>query len=111
VNEPIRFHLDEHISPRVAVALRQRGIDVTTTREAGLAELDDPFHLRFATSEKRVIVTKDADFLRMATTIANHPGIVSCRRTTLSLRGLIEGLILIHGVLTPEEMSGHIEYL
>jgi Domain of unknown function (DUF5615) len=33
---PIRFHLDEHINPAIANALRRRGIDVTTTADVGL---------------------------------------------------------------------------
>ncbi|MFH1920766.1 MAG: hypothetical protein ABIP48_12860 [Planctomycetota bacterium] len=32
----IRYHLDEHVDPAVAEGLRQRGVDVTTTVEAGL---------------------------------------------------------------------------
>ena len=32
----IRFHLDENCTPRVALALRQHGIDVTTAADAGL---------------------------------------------------------------------------
>jgi hypothetical protein len=32
---PLRFHLDEHVSPAVAEGLRRRGIDVTTTLDAG----------------------------------------------------------------------------
>jgi hypothetical protein len=31
----IRFHLDEHVDPAIATALRRAGIDVTTTNEAG----------------------------------------------------------------------------
>ena len=35
----IRFHLDENVSNAIADGLRQRGIDVTTTSEAGLIEV------------------------------------------------------------------------
>jgi hypothetical protein len=28
----IRFHLDEHIHPGIAIGLRARGLDVTTTQ-------------------------------------------------------------------------------
>jgi hypothetical protein len=34
--EAIRYHLDEHIATAVAVGLRSRGIDVTTTLDAQL---------------------------------------------------------------------------
>jgi hypothetical protein len=41
VADKIRFHLDEHIPNAIAKGLRQRGIDVTTTVEAGLRTLSD----------------------------------------------------------------------
>ncbi|HEY3026906.1 MAG TPA: DUF5615 family PIN-like protein [Pyrinomonadaceae bacterium] len=59
----IRFHLDEHVDPAIATALRRAGIDVTTTNDAGLRTKDDEVHLNFARSEGRVIVTRDQDFL------------------------------------------------
>jgi hypothetical protein len=37
----IRFHLDEHVDPAIASALRRAGIDVTTTIGAGLRTKDD----------------------------------------------------------------------
>jgi predicted nuclease of predicted toxin-antitoxin system len=61
----IRFHLDQHIPNSVARGLRLRGIDVSTTAEAGLQDADDVDHLAFALSENRVLVTQDADFLRL----------------------------------------------
>lgn len=111
MDEVIRFHLDAHIDPRVADALRRRGIDVTTANEMGLRAAEDQRHWEFARDQRRVIVTKDADFIRFAIESSDHAGVVSCRRRSVTLRGIIEGLILIHGVLTPEEMAGHIEFL
>ena len=32
----IRFHLDEHVAHAIAEGLRRRGVDVTTTTDAGL---------------------------------------------------------------------------
>ncbi len=66
MTERLRFHLDEHIDPDVARALRRYGIDVTTTVEAGLRTLNDLAQLEFATREQRVLVTHDADFIRLA---------------------------------------------
>lgn len=42
----IRFHLDEHVDPATANALRVAGINVTTTTEAGLRTLGHLAHLR-----------------------------------------------------------------
>ena len=61
----IRFHLDENVNSAIATGLRGRGVDVTTTREAGLIAADDEEQLKFAKSEGRVVVTHDDDFLRV----------------------------------------------
>ncbi len=105
----IRFHLDEHVDPAIATALRRAGIDVTTTIEAGLRTKDDEAHLQFARAEARVIVTRDQDFLRVAGRV-DHPGIVFYT-SNQSIREIIEGLILIYEVLLPDEMGGRIEYV
>lgn len=110
MSESIRFHLDEHISHRVAEALRRLGIDVTTTAESGLRSADDLQQLEFAKRDGRVIVTRDADFLRLASQ-QDHAGIVAVRTERLSVSGMIAALILLHDVLTPEEMRGHVEFL
>lgn len=60
--ERIRFHLDEHVDPDVARALRQHRIDVSTTVEAGLRMASDTDQLDYARREGRVLVTHDADF-------------------------------------------------
>lgn len=106
----IRFHLDEHVDPAIANALRRAGIDVTTTIEAGLRTQDDAAHLRFARNEGRVIVTRDQDFLRLANSSLDHSGIVFYTANQ-SIREIIEGLILIYEVMLPGEMVGCVEYL
>lgn len=59
----IRFHLDENCPRTVAAGLRRRGIDVTTTPEAGLLEGSNEQQDAFAFAERRVIFTQDEDFL------------------------------------------------
>ena len=107
----IKFHLDEHVDPDIARALRRYGIDVTTTVYAGLRTGNDPAHLDFIRREGRVVVTHDADFLRYASQSSDHPGIAYCQMGTRSMGEIIRSLILIYEVLTPEEMAGHVEYL
>jgi predicted nuclease of predicted toxin-antitoxin system len=110
VTNRIRFHLDEHMDPDIAAALRRHGIDVTTTKEAGLRTAGDNTQLQFAKAHGRVIVTDDADFLRFVASGVDHPGIVVCRRHVRPTREIIRGLILIYEVLTPAEMAGRVEY-
>jgi hypothetical protein len=63
VVEPIRFFFDQHIPFAVANGLRQRGVDVLTAQEARRCGLPDTDQLRFATAQRRVMVTFDRDYL------------------------------------------------
>ena len=47
MSSQIRFHLDESVNSEVAMQLQQRGINVTTTVEAGLRTLSDEASVRF----------------------------------------------------------------
>lgn len=107
----VRFHLDEHVDPAIAQALRRHGVDVTTTPEVGLRTRGDEDHLEFAKASRRVIVTHDADFLRLASQTADHWGIAYCHRTARSVGEIIRGLILVYEALTAEQMKGQVEFL
>ncbi len=109
--ERIRFHLDEHVDPDVAWALRRQGVDITTTVLAGLRTASDDAQWRYICQERRVLITHDADFLRTASEDRSHPGIPFCHKDARSLGDIIRGLLLIYEVLTPEEMAGRVEYL
>ena len=102
---------DENCDPRIAGGLHLHGIALTTTAEAGLLRASDEDQLRFATSEERVIVTGDEDFLRMDAAGAVHTGIAYFRPEKCSLGELIRLLVLIWELLEPGEMRGHVEYL
>jgi len=107
----IRFHLDEHIDPAVALALGRRGVDVSTSQQANLLGADDASQLQFAHDQSCVLVTHDADFLRMHAAGAAHSGIVFSQRGLRSTGDLVKGRLLIHGVMDEEEMAGHVEFL
>ncbi|MFZ1756609.1 MAG: DUF5615 family PIN-like protein [Caldilineaceae bacterium] len=109
--ERIRFHLDEHIDLDVARALRRQGIDITTTSDAGLRTKSDAEEWAHIQRNNRVIVTHDADFLRLSAANPAHPGIAYCRMGSRSLGEMIRSLMLIYEILTPDEMRGHVEYL
>lgn len=72
MSERIRFHLDENVDPDIALALRRRLINVTTTFEIGMAGQPDTAQLAFVRQQQRVIVTHDTDFLKLP---AKHPSI------------------------------------
>ena len=109
MNDKIKFHLDEQVKSVVARELRHREIDVTTTVEARLRTKTDEEQLEFIRQEKRVIFTQDDDFLRIAALTDNHPGIVYCRQGTRSIGQIVESLILIHEVYSPEDIKGRVE--
>jgi predicted nuclease of predicted toxin-antitoxin system len=89
---PLRFHLDESVHRGVAYALRRRGIDVTTPKEAELLSAGDAEHLAFATAQGRVIITHDSDFLRLSASGVPHNGIVFCHNQTVSVGEMVRAL-------------------
>jgi predicted nuclease of predicted toxin-antitoxin system len=111
VSSRIRFHLDEQVKQVIAHELRRHGIDVTTTVEVGLRTKSDKAQLDFICQELRVLFTQDNDFLRIASHTNDHPGIAYCKQGTRSIGQIIESLVLIYEVYTPQKMIGRVEYL
>lgn len=111
MNERIRFHLDENVNPVIADGLRCYGIDVTTTIEMKLRGKSDLQQLDFSKKTGRVIVTQDRDFLIIASSRKDHSGIAYCQKGKRSIGEMIESLVLIYEVLTPEDIQGKVEFL
>jgi hypothetical protein len=88
----IRFHLDEHVSPGIAEGLRRRGIDVTTTANAGLTGADDE------------------DYLILNDQGVAHGGIAFCHQGSRSIGEVIRFLALLHACLSVDDMQGTIEF-
>ncbi|MCH8921642.1 MAG: DUF5615 family PIN-like protein [Planctomycetes bacterium] len=107
----IRFHLDEHINEAVARGLHSRGIDATTSIEAGLLAKPDEEHLAFGMAQQRVIVTHDDDFLVLHDSGSQHAGICYCHPEKYNVGQLLRALLLVYDCLTDEDMVGHVEYL
>ncbi len=107
----IRFHLDEHLSPSIAHALRCKGVDISTSQEASLLGQEDKNQFAFALAEKRVLVTCDDDFLQQQFRNAKHYGICFCYPKKYSLGEIIEAIFIVHQCGTEKEMRNHIEYL
>ena len=107
----IRYHLDENCHRAIGDGLRRRGIDVTTTPEAGLIGTTDEVQMAYAMAESRVLFTHDRDFLRLHAAGASHLGIAYCEKDTLGIGEILSGLVLIWDVYDPAGMVGRIEYL
>lgn len=106
----LTFYMDEHVSKAVTEGLRRRGVDVVTVQELGLQGATDIQHLKRASQEGRLIVTQDADFLRLHAAGESHGGIVYAPQE-MPARDILRSLKLIHDVLTPLEMVQHVEFL
>lgn len=102
--------MDEHVPKAVTEGLRRRGADVVTVQEIGLQAADDQRHLERAAQEGRVVVTQDADFLRLHAAGVSHRGIVYAPQQT-AVPHMLRSLMLIHDVLTPDDMVRHVEFL
>jgi predicted nuclease of predicted toxin-antitoxin system len=111
VAEAIRFYFDQHIWASVCQGLRGKGIDVVTAQEAGRCGVSDPDQLAFATSDERVMVTFDTDYLALHRTGVPHAGIAWCQEQKYGIGQLIRALLLVHGVLDRDSMRNHVEYL
>ena len=111
MSRTIRFHLDENCPRALADGLRRRGIDVTTTPEAGLLEATDEEQTAYALREGRVIFTQDEDFLAIQASGTPHAGIAYCKKDTRSIGDMIRGLALLWEIYEPAEMVGMLEYL
>ncbi|MEL7037544.1 MAG: DUF5615 family PIN-like protein [Cyanobacteria bacterium J06592_8] len=111
MSDKIRYHLDEHINSVIARELRKYGINVTTTVEVQLRTKSDESQLAFSSREGRVLVTHDDDFLKLAAKNKNHSGIAYCHQNSRFLGQIIETLVLMYEVYTPEDMMNRVKFL
>jgi hypothetical protein len=107
---PVSFHLDEHVANAIAIGLRRRGIDVTTTAEARLIGATDLQHLRHGVDTGRTIFTPDPDFLALAAAGTPHAGLVFCKQGSRTIGQIIDFLTLLDACLAQTDMANHIEF-
>jgi hypothetical protein len=109
VGRAIKFYTDEHVKTAVVLGLRGKGIDVLTTKEAGMLGGSDEAHLELATRLGRVLFTEDSDFIALHNRGLQHAGIAYAQR--MSIGDIVFGLTLIWEVLEDYEMLGKLERL
>lgn len=107
----ISLYIDENLSPRIAAQLRQRGVDALSVRDLGTLGDTDLNHLVQAAQMRRVLVTTDVDFLRMAAEGMPHAGIIFGVQQEHTLGDWVKALEIISFIYTPDEMENHVEYL
>lgn len=79
----MKFYLDEDLSPKIAEALRKKGIDAVSAHETGNTQVSDSKQLAYAAGEGRCLVTRNArHFLALSREAINrqqpHAGILLC---------------------------------
>lgn len=110
----IRLYLDEDVDVALAAALRQRGMDVLTTQEAGHLGSRDEDQLAFATHVGRVFFTHNrSDFARLHKKITgmgcSHAGLVLSDQLPIGV--LLRRISSLCFHLAQEEMSNRLEFL
>jgi hypothetical protein len=111
VQPRLSFHLDESVDHAIARGLTLRGVDVTTTTEAGLIGAMDQAQFEHAIAAGRVLVTHDQDFLKLAAGRADHSGLAYCPPGHRRIGQIILRLVQLWRTTASDEMRGRVEYL
>ncbi|MEX2175287.1 MAG: DUF5615 family PIN-like protein [Pirellulaceae bacterium] len=107
----LRFHLDESVNHAVARGLRQRGIEATTTTDAGLTGETDKAQLEYAVCNGATLVTHDRDFLRIVAATGDHPGVAYCPPGRRTIGQIVLRLVHLWRTTSADEMRGRTEFL
>jgi uncharacterized protein with PIN domain len=111
----IRLHADENVDARIIRGLRLRGIDILSVVEARMIGKSDTEQLTFASSEGRVLLTSDQDFVELHSRWLQqgkqHAGIIYYSQYHVSIGTCIWGVKLIIDLLSSEEMKNHLEFI
>jgi len=108
----IRLYLDENISYSVSEGLKRREIEACSAKEANNLGISDEKQLEFAIKQKAVLVTNDADFLRMVKkrNLA-HFGIIYFDQDKYGIGEIIRKIEELTTILEPEDFTNRIEFL
>ncbi|MBI5193904.1 MAG: DUF5615 family PIN-like protein [Nitrospirae bacterium] len=77
----MKYYLDEDLSPKIAEILRRGGMDAVSAHEVGMTQVSDLEQLKYASSEKRCVVTRNRnDFIKLTVQFFNenspHSGVL-----------------------------------
>lgn len=104
--DPIRFYLDENLSPEIAKQLARHGIDVIR----GPLQFDDLSHLNRATALGRVVCTRDRHFLQLYAMVEEHAGIIKGLKHH-SIGDWVNFLRFVHAICAPDDLRNNVEHL
>ncbi len=104
--DPIRFYLDENLSPEIARQLARYGVDAIR----GPLRDDDLSHLRRATALGRVLCTRDRDFVRLHSAGEEHAGVIKGQKHH-SIGDWVNYLRFVHSICESEDLRNSVEHL
>ncbi len=111
----LRIYTDESVPVAIGAGLKRRGVDAWSARDAGKLGLSDEEQLRYAGRERAVVLTHDADFLRVAREwkrqAKEHWGILYVPQQKLGIGECISRLLDYALLVDSDEMKNRIEFL
>lgn len=107
----IRFYMDENMDIEFAAQLVRRRIDAITVHDLGELGDADINHLQRATEMERVLVTHDADFLRLDAEDVKHAGIAFAKHYESSIGRIVKALVEFHATMSAEDVRGKVKFL
>ncbi len=111
----LSLYMDQHVAGSISVAMRERGVDVLTAFDDELAEADDDVILARAKELRRVVFTRDRDFLAIGrawqSSSTEFHGIVYAHQLQVTIGQAIRDLDLICHLLSEGEIRNQIFYL
>jgi hypothetical protein len=107
--------MDEHVARAITLALRQRGVDVTTAQEDGRAGAPDAVLLDRATEMRRALFTQDDDLLaeghRRQSAGVPFGGVIYAHQLRVTIGGLVADLNLVAETLNGDELQNTVLFL
>lgn len=109
------LYMDEHVPTPITSGLHRRSVDVLCAQDDGMRGVADARLLDHARQLRRVLFTRDEDFLAIAVEHlrSGRPfgGVVYAHQLRVSPRQCIDDLELIAMASLPGEMDNRIVYL
>lgn len=103
--------LDEHVPSAIDRALQRRDFDVTTVQRLGMRGYPDNLILQHATTETRVVVTFDDDYLRLHYEGHEHAGIAFWPGNPNAIGAIVRALLSMNQRRSAEQMRNWAEFL
>lgn len=110
----VKLYFDENVPEAIAAAVRLRGYDVTTVKDADRKALSDLEQLRYASLQKRVLFTFNvSDFIKLheefMATGRHHSGILLSKQLPVGI--VVKRLLKLLSRLHPDAIVNNIIWL